>query len=58
MLQPAALSVRNFCEAVSIGRTTFYGLVAQGHIRTKKLGRRTLVPITEVERFIAALPSA
>ena len=50
-------SVKEFCEMVGIGRTTFYQEVKAGRIKAKKVGRSTLIPKSELERFIEELPS-
>ncbi len=49
-------SVKEFCQMVGIGRTTFYQELKNGRIRAKKLGRSTLIPKSELERFIKELP--
>lgn len=51
------LSVKEFCAAVSIGRTLFYDEVRIGRIKTKKAGKRTLVPTTELDAWPERLPS-
>ena len=50
-------SIKEFCEMVGIGRTTFYQEVKAGRIKAKKMGRSTLIPKSELERFIEELPS-
>lgn len=55
--QKAALTVAEFCRTCSIGRSSFYNLVAAGRIRIKKLGRRTLVPSDQVAAFLDSLGS-
>lgn len=50
------LSVDEFCDLISIGRTNFYQKVHKGEILAKKSGRRTLIPSTEVQRYINSLP--
>ncbi|WP_288637875.1 helix-turn-helix domain-containing protein [uncultured Oxalobacter sp.] len=50
-------SVKEFCEIVGIGRTTFYQEVKAGRIKAKKMGRSTLITKSELERFIEELPS-
>lgn len=51
----AVVSVNEFCEAFEIGRTLFYRMVTEGQIRVIKIGRRTLVPIAEVDACIDRL---
>lgn len=49
------LSVRDTCEQISIGRTTFYMLVNAGIIPTVKLGGKRLVPKSALEQLISDL---
>lgn len=52
---PAALTVRAFCHATTLGRTKVYELLSAGAIRAIKVGRRTLIPATEVQAFLERL---
>ncbi len=47
-----ALTVKKFCHEMSIGKTKFYDLVNSQAIKTIKIGRKTLVPATEIQRLI------
>jgi excisionase family DNA binding protein len=49
---PAAFTVRDFCQALSISRSHLYSLVKQGRIRIVKVGGRTLVPSAELRRLL------
>jgi excisionase family DNA binding protein len=51
----AAFTVREACQALTIGRSKFYEEVDAGRIRTIKCGRRTLVPATEPTRYLLSL---
>jgi excisionase family DNA binding protein len=42
-------------EILGVGRTTLYELIARGEIRAVKIGRRTLIPDEELQRFVATL---
>ena len=54
----AALTVDEFRSAFgNMSRSTFYEQVAAGNIQIRKLGRRTLVPASEVQVFLDRLPS-
>jgi excisionase family DNA binding protein len=55
---PGAITVDGFCKRYKIGRTTFYAEVKAGRIRPVKVGRKTLVPEPEGERWLASLPGA
>lgn len=50
---PLAHTVNDACRRLGISRTTIYQLIADGQIRTFKVGARTLVPEADLRRFIA-----
>jgi len=50
--QPRAHSFREGQRILGISRSTFYRLEATGKIRLLRIGRRTLVPDSEVERLL------
>ena len=50
-----AYSVPEFLAAVPIGRTKLYEELKAGRLRAVKVGKRTLIPITEAERWLATL---
>jgi excisionase family DNA binding protein len=50
-LLPKARVVNDTCAALGISRALFYKLRAQGKIRTIKIGGRTLVPESELDRL-------
>lgn len=55
-----ALSPAEAAEWLGIARSTFYAEVL-GELRVVRLGRRTLVPVRELERWLerrAAVPGA
>ncbi len=45
-------------EQLGIGRSTMYELIAAGSIRTVKIGRRTLIPHEELQRYVHDLATA
>ena len=47
-----ALRVDEACKAVSIGKSNFYRMVREGKIETRLVGRRRLVPVAALRRFI------
>lgn len=51
--QAVARSVESAAKAIGVGRTTLYELIASGAIRTFKVGARTLIPESELHRFVA-----
>ncbi len=48
-----AYSVLESCAALGITRPTLYGLIADGRLRTIKVGARRLIPATELHRLLA-----
>lgn len=60
-MQHASLHMLTISEAVAasrIGRTSLYGLIRDGKLDARKVGRRTLVPATALQRLLERLPSA
>jgi len=51
--QRVAFSIARTCDRLSIGPTTFHQLVKQGRLKVFKLGRKTLVPESEIQRLVA-----
>jgi excisionase family DNA binding protein len=54
-LSKAAYSVKETLEVLSIGRTTFYALVARGEITIAKLGKKSLVYVTDIVALLTRL---
>ena len=47
-----AFSIREACEASSLGRTTIYGHIASGRLEAKRIGGRTIIPAASLLRLI------
>jgi excisionase family DNA binding protein len=54
--QHPLLSISQTIRVLGIGRTHLYSLINSGRIKALKLGRRTLISSTEIERFLSGLP--
>jgi excisionase family DNA binding protein len=52
------LTVKQTTETCSFGRTKAYELIRDGRLDARKVGRRTLITVASLERFIASLPRA
>ena len=52
MNTPLAMSPQDAARAIGISRSSLYRLMKQGRIRSVKLGRRTLVPTSELSALI------
>lgn len=46
-------SVREACQASSLGRTTLYGHIAAGRLRVTRVGGRTIIPADALQALIA-----
>jgi len=53
-MSPLALSVRDAAEAIGISRSALYKLIAAGEVRVVRFGRRTVVPVDELQRLLKA----
>mgnify|MGYP001176252297 CR=1 FL=1 len=53
--QKLAYSIKEFCAATSLGRTTVYELIAAGQLSSVKVGAKTLVRAEEAKRFLSEL---
>ncbi|WP_324740122.1 helix-turn-helix domain-containing protein [Tsuneonella sp. CC-YZS046] len=47
-----AYSVREACEATSLGRSSIYKLIANGKLETRKVGNRTLIMAASLNALI------
>jgi excisionase family DNA binding protein len=46
-------SIREACEASSLGRTTLYALIARGTLRAVRIGGRTVIPAESLLSLVA-----
>ena len=53
----ASLTVAEFCDRFSVGRTLVYAEIAAGRLLTRKCGRKTLIRVTDAAAWLDALPS-
>lgn len=51
----AAYSIAEVCQLLGLGKTTVYCAIGAGQIKTLKVGRRTIIPATEVAAFLERL---
>ena len=51
-LEPRAFTVNDTLKLLSISRSHMYQLALKGQLRIVKIGNRTLIPATEIERLI------
>jgi predicted site-specific integrase-resolvase len=48
-----AFTVPKFCQRLGIGHSTFWKYHRLGKIRTINIGKRVLVPTTELQRILS-----
>lgn len=49
--EPLAYRINDACQILQISRSHLYELIARGEIRLIKIGCRSLIPATEIERL-------
>ena len=54
---PVAIEVKAFCEQYALGRSKAYGLIADGSVVAKKMGRKTLIDAKSAKIWYDNLPS-
>lgn len=57
-IEPVMVSVNEAAQALGIGRSTLYNLIASGQLQTVKVGGRRLVPYEPLLRFCETLNRA
>jgi hypothetical protein len=54
---PVAIEVKAFCEQYALGRSKAYGLIADGSLVAKKMGRKTLIDVKSARNWYDNLPA-
>ena len=52
-IRPAGFKPADAAQQLSLSRTGLYNLISRGEIRVVKIGHRTVVPATEIDRLLA-----
>lgn len=47
-----AYSIREACQASSLGRTTIYSHISAGRLRVVRVGGRTLIPVDALRALV------
>jgi excisionase family DNA binding protein len=53
-----AFSIPEVCAVAAIGRTKIYQAIADGSLKARKCGKRTIVLRNELRDFLTSLPGA
>ena len=52
MIDKVAVSPEEARRALGLGRSTIYALLREGSLRGRRVGRRVVIPVTELVRFL------
>jgi excisionase family DNA binding protein len=55
VISPVLYRVDEAAEALRISRTAIYELIRSERLRTVKVGRRRLVPVTALSEYVGAM---
>ena len=53
-----AVTLKEAVEMTGIGRSTFYKLFKSGELQRRKVGKRVLIAVADLESLIQSLPAA
>jgi excisionase family DNA binding protein len=51
-----AYSIQQLGEITGVGRTTIYAAIRNGHLKARKIGRRTVILHDDLHAFLKSLP--
>lgn len=54
--QREGLSILEACRVAGIGRTKIYEAIADGSLKARKFGKRTIILRADLQSFLTALP--
>lgn len=57
-MEKAAMSIKEFCEMYSVGRSFAYELLAGGDLKAVKAGKRLVIKKTDADAWLANLKPA
>ena len=52
-VEKKAYSIAETCQALGVSRMTVFGLISGGRLRTVMVGKRRLIPATELDRLLS-----
>ena len=56
ILSKKAYTISQAVEALGLGKTSLYNQIKIGKIRPRKFGNRTLIPVSEIDKWLNELP--
>jgi predicted DNA-binding transcriptional regulator AlpA len=57
-MTPIAVNIPQAAAMIGIARSSLYRLFQDGQLTPRKSGKRTLVLVSDIERYVANLPKA
>lgn len=51
-MEKLAYSIKETAAVLGVGRTSIYAMVGDGRLETFKVGRRTLIKVESIRRFV------
>ena len=57
MTTPITVTIPGAVKATGMSRSSIYEAMKRGDLPAKKAGRRTLISVTDLEAYIASLPT-
>lgn len=56
-MKPISITIRDAVQTTGISRSALYEALKRGDLSARKAGRRTLIPIADLEAYLASLPT-
>ena len=53
-----SVSIAEACDLLGLGRTTLYAAINAGELEARKVGRRTVITVEALQRFLENCPPA
>jgi len=58
MVEIIAVSIPEAAKMCGLGRSSIYKLLDEGKLKKRKLGKRTLILVSEIHEYLENLPSS
>lgn len=58
MTEVLAVPIPEAARIGGVGRSTIYAEISRGHLKTRKVGRRTIVMVDDLKAWLASLPES
>lgn len=58
MTEVLAVPITEAARIGGVGRSTIYAEISRGNLKTRKVGRRTIVMVDDLKAWLASLPES